>query len=151
VLLSISQFHWLFYCSRTLPNTFASLLCTLATGCWIDGKVAPAIKLLTCAVVIFRSELVLLLGPLCLLFLYNRQISFGKLVWTGLSTASLALSLTVLVDSYFWRKPLYPEGHVLYFNTILNKSSDYGTSPFYWYFASALPLQYDRYTMTVTL
>ena len=139
ILISCSQFHWLFYCSRTLPNTFASLLCTLATGCWVDGKVGPCLKLLTAAVIIFRAELVLLLGPLALLFLYGRQISFLSLLWTGLSTAAASLVLTVGVDSAFWRRTLYPEGSVLYFNTILNGSRDYGTAPFYWYFASALP------------
>ena len=139
VFVSLSQFHWLFYCSRTLPNTFASLLVTLATGFWVDGKVVPCLRLLTAAVVIFRSELVLLLGPLSLLFLYNRQIALPTLVWTGLSAACLSLLLTCTVDSIFWGRTLYPEGEVLWFNTILNKSKEYGTSPFHWYFTSALP------------
>ena len=139
LLISMSQFHWLFYCSRTLPNTFASLLVLVATARWIDGKAAACVRLLTVAVVVCRAELVLLLGPLALLFLINRQISFTDLLVVGFSTAFTALTLTVAVDSIFWRRILYPEGEVLFFNTVLNKSHEYGTAPFHWYFTSALP------------
>lgn len=56
----------------------------------------------------------------------------------GVVSAIFFIPLTVLIDSFFWQEATWPELEVLFFNTYENRSSEWGTSPWHWYFSSAL-------------
>lgn len=138
-LLTAFQFHLPFYMSRTLPNTFALLPAMLGCEAWLKGSPGRALGLLTLTCVIFRCDVVLLLGPLALQLLLQGRVRFWEGVGVGLRWGLASLASTLLLDSYFWGRWLWPEGEVLFFNTVENRSSEWGTQPFHWYFASAVP------------
>lgn len=90
-------------------------------------------------ILIFRSELSIISGIMLLISLFKKRITLGQLIVNGALAAVGFIGISVVVDSFFWRYYLWPEGSVLWFNTVLNKSSEWGTSPFMWYFYSAIP------------
>lgn len=139
LLLCACQFHLLFYMTRTLPNVYALALVLFGLGFWLQGKWQHCIFVFTIATVIFRGDTILLFAPYMLNMLLLRHVSFHQMVSWGLSAGVLSLTLTIGVDSYLWQRWLWPEGEVLWFNTVENKSSEWGVSPPLWYFTSALP------------
>ncbi|KAH6604694.1 glycosyltransferase family 22 protein [Trichoderma cornu-damae] len=147
VLLIVSQFHVVFYLSRTLPNMIAFGLTTLASAFLLpknDAKKSrirrrQAVGLLVFATAIFRSELAILLAATALLLLTTSQLTLRELVAGFLGTFVAALGLSIPVDSYFWQKLLWPELAGFYYNAVLGSSSDWGVSPWHYYFTSALP------------
>ncbi|KAI0468759.1 Alg9-like mannosyltransferase family-domain-containing protein [Xylaria cf. heliscus] len=157
-VLQASQFHILFYASRPLPNMFAFPLTTVAFSQLVphpdpkkqEVRYKVAIALLTMATAIFRSELAILMVTVALYGLLVPHIPLTQIIKPFLAFFALALFISVPIDSYFWQKPLWPELWGFYYNAVLGSSSDWGVSPWHWYFTSALPKILNS-LLTITL
>lgn len=138
LLLIAASFHVPFYASRSLPNMFAFILATYGWGFWLDGKPYAMLGVLTTATVIFRCDILVILGPLVVQLLLQKETLFFRTIRVGIITGLVSLVVTVAVDSIFWDKVVWPEGVVLFFNTVQNKSGEWGIMPWHWYFSNAL-------------
>lgn len=145
-LVTLSQFHTLFYASRTLPNIFALALANLALSQTLHprGSFYRAIATLSVATALLRSELCILLAATILTRPLTSPVRLGRffiprVIQYGLLSALATAAVSIAVDSHFWGRLCYPEWEVFYFNAVLNKSSAWGTHPLHWYFTSALP------------
>jgi len=137
--ITVTQFHFIYYASRTLPNTFALGCSLLAVSYWLSGRHTRFLLASGVGVVVFRADLALILAPMLLHDLVTRRLKFVRALLTTLVVGGCLVALTVLVDSWLWGRWVWPEAEVLYFNTLLNRSGEWGTLPFLWYWYSAVP------------
>ena len=101
-----------------------------------------ALGLLTATGMVFRSELAILLACYTMYLFLHPHIRFPiiSIISSGILGALIAL-LTIPIDTFFWRSPtpLWPELTAFTYNVINSNSSNWGTSPWHFYFTSALP------------
>lgn len=139
LLITAAQFHIPFYSSRLLPNTFALLLTTHAYAEWFNNRPRRTAIYLVFTTAIFRCDVLLLLFTVGLTMLIRRELRIVEALCIGIVTGITALMITVPMDSLLWQRMVWPEFEVWWFNSVDNRSSEWGVMPFYWYFANALP------------
>ena len=94
---------------------------------------------LVAATAIFRCDILLLLFTVGLSWLIRGDLTVSKAIQVGVLTGVICLTVTIPLDSLMWQTWTWPEGQVFYYNAILGKSSDWGTSPWHWYVSTAIP------------
>ncbi|KAG0557176.1 hypothetical protein KC19_11G108000 [Ceratodon purpureus] len=138
-IITAVQFHLLFYLSRPLPNVFALALVNLAFASWLSGRPLNTLRYLVFTAVVFRCDVILLLAPVGLTLLWLGSVTLWGAFRCCAITAILSIAVTFTLDSVMWQQWIWPEFQVLWFNSVLNRSSEWGVSPPLWYFTSALP------------
>jgi alpha-1,6-mannosyltransferase len=149
LLITALQFHLPFYASRPLPNTFALVPANVAHAYWLHGRHPQrAIALLAFTVVryclqnpasflttllattslfgdllqvVLRCDVLPWAGIVGLQMLLSQKVDLKRGLTAGAIAAFLSMAVTVLVDSVFWGRWLWPEGEVLWFNTAENR------------------------------
>jgi alpha-1,6-mannosyltransferase len=140
--VTIVQFHINFYASRALPNTFALALSNLAYSYLLRDDYRTCMCILGFAAAVFRFEIVVLATPILAMAIVRKRLPLGNALVVGLwgvATGVAGALLSVCVDSVFWGRLVWPEFEGFVFNAVLNKSHEWGTSPFHWYLTSAIP------------
>ena len=134
LIITAAQFHIPFYSSRLLPNTFALLFITNAYADWFLGNYRQTAMYLVFTTAIFRCDMLVLLFTVGLCMLIRRQLSITEALGVGVVTGIASLILTVPLDSLLWRRLIWPEFEVWWFNAVENRSNEWGEMVWHWYF-----------------
>lgn len=88
---------------------------------------------------IFRCDVLLLLFTVGLTLLLQRHLNIVEAISIGIATGVVSLIVTVPLDTLLWGKLIWPEFDVWWFNTVDNRSGEWGRMVWHWYFSRALP------------
>lgn len=139
IALSLTQFHLLYYSTRTLPNFIALPLVNIAISYTLRGSYLGQV-IFGFAGIVFRLEI----GVFGTLVAFSSSILFRQtlamLSLMSLAVGSIAgLIISLTVDSYFWGYLVIPELSAFKFNVIDGKATNWGVDPWSAYFTKFLP------------
>ncbi|OWB68911.1 hypothetical protein B5S30_g4304 [[Candida] boidinii] len=138
-LLQLSQFHFFYYSSRTLPNFIALPFVNFALSKFIIGDLEICFAILSFTGIIFRIEILIFTGILFLVSIFQKQIKLINGLKYLIIGGLIGLASTFFIDSFFWGERTIPELESFYYNVIEGKSSNWGTEPWYYYLTFYLP------------
>ncbi|CDK25816.1 unnamed protein product [Kuraishia capsulata CBS 1993] len=133
-VLQYSQFHIVYYASRSLPNFLALPFVNHALAYIVKGEFVPGVTWMCFTGVVMRLE-VGLYG--CCFALMSVLLGQSSLITTlgGMVAGSLVgLGTTLFVDSYFWGHLEFPELTAFIYNVVEGNSQNWGVEPFSAYF-----------------
>lgn len=133
-LLFLSQFHILFYATRTLPNFIALPFVNFGISKIILGDMS-GLSWLAFSGVVFRMELGVFAGVIAVVssLIFGQSEIFQNALTLVVSSA-VGCFVSFNVDSYFWRESVLPELVAFKFNIIHGKSVEWGVEPYSAYF-----------------
>ncbi|KAG7691432.1 hypothetical protein KL933_005338 [Ogataea haglerorum] len=138
-ILQFSQFHFFYYASRTLPNFVAMPMVSTGISWVLQGHTISGISLIIATGIILRIEILAFGILFYIIAIALRELNLRNTLPKILTTSISASLVTMLVDTYFWQDPSFPEVESFYFNVIKGKSAQWGTEPFYTYFTKYIP------------
>lgn len=137
-VLLLSQFHLVYYSTRTLPNFIALPFVNFGLSKLIVGDLS-GLTWLAMTGAIFRMEV----GVFAVVIAMVSSLVFGQsnivTDFVLLFAGGLFGTLTSLfIDTYFWGKPLVPEISSFIFNIINGNAAEWGVEPWGAYFKKYL-------------
>ncbi|ODV87040.1 glycosyltransferase family 22 protein, partial [[Candida] arabinofermentans NRRL YB-2248] len=138
-ILQFTQFHIVYYSTRTLPNFIALPFVNYALSRIISGNIENGLMILIFTGIVFRIEILFFAGILFFVCLYNRITKIQRFTPYAIIGLVTGLISTFYIDSYFWGTKTIPEMESFIYNVIEKKSQNWGTEPIYTYFTKYLP------------
>eukprot|EP01132_Coremiostelium_polycephalum_P005548 gene5548-6909_t len=135
---------------RTYSNSIECVMFIVSLYYWPLTSMTPqkqhnpkiSIALTTIAFLIRPTTAIMWLF-LVPLYIYSNRSNPSKIlkliIFDIIPVGLLFLTLTVLLDYYFYEKLTFVPYNFLYFNVIKGVSNFYGTHPFHWYFTQGFP------------